>query len=525
MGNIIYRYFFAAAVIFGITSCNDFLEETPKNQISINQYFNEPEDAAAFVNQLYFLGANTLYSRGDLSYRYMMMDGYNSGLIDTEHKERVGPLEAHNLTISALNMNTILHGWWSDCYSAISQANSCLKYIPGIPGLSEEEANRYLAQARFFRAFNYFFLVQNWGDVPLITEPYESLDNIFVERTPSREVYDQIITDLEWAVNDGGLPEPPFTINNYRVNKGLAATLLADVYLQSAGYPVQENGNYAEAAKYARMVINSGQYQLIENGSIPEQSAYNKIRTSDSEREYIYSIEMHPDFRDNFIVHYTIPFAAAPPNMKIRDVFNAYRPLEEYINIYDPDLDLRIQDQQLFHTKIEWDGDVYDFNGELAPRIWYNEQAVFQTGTNGKDINVYRYPFVLLIAAEAIAQTEGVTAEAVSYLTDVRSRAYWQTDREQIKSELEQLSKDSFIEEVWTEHLRELVLDFKIWSFIRRTRKYPVTTPGNPGTVDFVNVIGHTNPWGATFQEHNLLYPLAETSLQRNKALEQNPGY
>src|SRR5690606_22025341 len=151
--------------------------------------------------------------------------------------------------------------------------------------------------------------------------------------------------------------------------------------------------------------------------------------------------------------------------------------------------------------------------------------ALFETGRGDKDLKVYRYAEVLLIAAEAIARTEGVTAEAVGYLADVRSRAYWKTDRNDIVSQLQGLTEQAFIEEVWKERLRELPMEVRMWSDIQRTRLYPETRSENPGEVQFVNVIGHSNNWGQTFQERHLLLPISQNELDRNPELIQNPGY
>ena len=140
------------------------------------------------------------------------------------------------------------------------------------------------------------------------------------------------------------------------------------------------------------------------------------------------------------------------------------------------------------------------------------------------NLHITLYSEVLLIAAESIAQTEGVTDEAVSYLTDVRSRAYWETDRSQIESELAVLSKEQFIEEVWKERLRELPLSFKIWPDIQRTRMYPVTSASNPGEINFVNIVGATNPFGKTFEEKHMLYPISLIVRQRNPNITGN-GY
>jgi len=202
---------------------------------------------------------------------------------------------------------------------------------------------------------------------------------------------------------------------------------------------------------------------------------------------------------------------------------NAYRPVEELVRIYDPEKDLRVQEKQFFHTQREIDGELYEF--ELSPYLYHDTEALFTTNRGDKNLNVYRYAEVLLIAAEAIARSEGVTSEAVSYLADVRARAYWQTDRSVIEEELSGLSVQNFVEEVWKERLREFSLEWKIWFDIQRTRQYPTTNEANPGEVNFVNVIGHTNPWGATFQEHHLLFPISDNDLQTNPNLVQNPGY
>ncbi len=512
-------------ITFAFTSCESFLEENPRNQITLSQYFTTPEDAEASVNALYYSGVPTLYVDGSFEGSSMMMSGYMSGLFDNGRKESPGPIEAQNLTLDPVNLSVKLYNWWAGCYKAISDANVALKYIPTTESLSGTDANRLLAEAKFFRAWNYFFLLKTFGDVPLITEPVDNLDNIYVERTAARTVYDLIIEDLEWAIDNGGLNDAPFYLNGNRITKGVVETLLADVYLQMAGYPLQSDDKYVKAANVAKMVINSGKYQLIENGDDPQESAYNVMRTSDNEPEYIYAIEMNEDLRANGFSVYTIPTHSSPPGTKVGDfMWNGYEPLDEYVNIYDSQKDLRIQDKQLFHTKVEKDGETYEFN-EWAPYIWYDEVAIFETGRNGQDMNVYRYAEILLIAAEAIAQTEGVTNEAVSYLADIKARAYWQTEKSQIISELNGLTKDQFIEEVWKERLRELPFNYKIWYDIQRTRKYPVANLSDKGKVDFVNVIGHTNPFGATFKEYHLLYPISETVMQRNPALQQNPGY
>lgn len=507
-----------------IISCNKFLEEEPKNQISVDQYFNQPDDVRSAVNALYGIGALRRYIAGDFQIN-AMLGGYLSGYFENERTERPGPFEANNLTLGPINMDEYLFNYWRDTYDAISKANTAIKYIPQVQGLDNAEENKLMAEARFFRAFNYFALVRDFGDVPLVTEPFESLDNIYIPRDSSSMVYDLIIEDLEWALTNGGLSEVPFHSNGFRITEGVIAVTLANVRLQKAGFPLEGGASdYAEAAAAARIIINSGQYSLIPNGSIPDESAFEVMRVSETENEFLFSIEADEQFRSTNYFQLTIPKYAAVPDVIPGDVWIVYRPLDEYINMYDPTLDLRIQNRQIWQNSIERNGEVFDFNGNWAPYTWYDEIALFETGRGGNNININLYSEVLLIAAEGIAQSEGVTSEAIQYLADVRSRAYWQTDRSLIESELASLNVEDFTREVWKERLRELPLIFKTWSDIQRTRMYPISNSENPGEIDFLNVIGASNPYGAVYEEKHLLLPISTRVRDRNPELTSN-GY
>lgn len=516
-----------ALSFWAFSSCDNFLAETPKDEISVDQLLETPEGARGLINGLYRDGqGEDFYDSGGFGGADAMMGGYMSGYFDNEGKgERIQGQVAQDLQVGPEVLNQFFDEWWSGHYDVIARANTALKYIPEMSGMSDDEKSQLMAEARFFRALNYFSLVKSFGDVPLLTEPTESSsENMEVERSSSDSVYTQIVEDLNWALNQGSLADGAFAMSDYRITRAAAYTLLADVYLQRSGYPLQQTDNYANAAEAARAVIQSGTHQLVQHGQTTEESAYNKMRTSDTDREYIYGIEYESEIDPSEYPRITVPGVVRPAGINYGRTLNAYRPINRFIQMYDPDEDLRVQNQQLFYNSFERDGQRYNF-GEWAPYLWFEEDAIFNTGRGGRDTRVYRYADVLLIAAEAIALSEGVTDEAISYLADVRSRAYWQTDRSEIVASLTGLSEQEFVEEVWKERLRELALNFKIWSDIQRTRKYPVPSEDNPGEVTFVDVIGQSNNWGQTYEEHHLIYPLPDDEIQTNPALEQNPGY
>jgi hypothetical protein len=371
-------------------------------------------------------------------------------------------------------------------------------------------------------------LVKFFGDVPLLTEPYESLENLYVERTSSDKVYALIEADLQEAV--AGLEDKTFT-DEFRITKHTAGALLANVYLQWSGYPLQTN-HYADAADAARSVIRSGKHTLVgnEGSSItsvdPMKSAYNILRTEDRNPEIIYAMEYNAGISDGgwWPAYAAMGEAEAKVFTSWAILKNVYGVTKAFYNVYDP-ADLRVAEKQFFYT---FYGDyAYDFDPKkigdvLAPVcnwFFFEEDAMLEAAKPDKDKPIIRYAEVLLTAAEAIAQAEGVTAEAVDYLAAVRSRAGLST------AGLSTLSKDAFIREVWAERLREFPLEFKVWDDIQRTRMYPQTDPANRGLITWVNVIGAKNPWGATFEEKHLLWPISANEIQRNPSLTQNPGY
>jgi hypothetical protein len=96
---------------------------------------------------------------------------------------------------------------WNIAYQDINTANGVLQYGATV-SLPDSTKAQYLAQAKFLRAFYYFYLVQTFGDVPLhttfITNPTTS-----DTRTPIKDVYAQIISDLTEASKE--LPAKPAT--------------------------------------------------------------------------------------------------------------------------------------------------------------------------------------------------------------------------------------------------------------------------------------------------------------------------
>ncbi|RNL93474.1 RagB/SusD family nutrient uptake outer membrane protein [Sinomicrobium pectinilyticum] len=502
-------------------SCSDFLDENPKSTVSSGNYYQTEAQAESNVNYLYRNGASQRIAAAPSAYVGShssvmgMLTGYFTNSYEGQEVvcrySRLLTRQDHTNEISANS-----DGMWDNCFKAINVANNAIVSIPGID-MDEGKRNQLVAEAKFFRAFNYFYLVKAFGDVPLLLEP-SNLDELYPERAPSSSIYDQIVSDLQDAIEV--LPEKTFAANGHRISKYVAAMLLTDVYFYTR--------DYANAKTYAKMVIDSP-HTLTTNDDLEGSSAYNKLRTIDDLNEVIYSQEYDATINDGgWWPTYAFTSSATGVFSTYSIFERVYGPVNRFLNVYEED-DLRIQPRQFFHWSYTnptnnktWTAP----EGQAGCWYYFDEEAVLNTGRSTKDWNIYRLAEAYLDYAESIAQTEGVTPEAANYLAQIQVRANTEgSSIADIESELMMLSTQEFIEACWTERLREFPLEFKIWDDCVRTMKFPQVSESAKGEVTYVDLIGAQNAAGATFKPTDLVFPISLNELQRNPNLTQNEGY
>lgn len=512
-----------ALVCLGLTSlagCNDFLKEEPKSGLTTVDYYTTEAQAKADVNYLYRNGAVRQISSAPSAYigSFASVAGMLTGYFQNSYEGQEFVCKyARELSRQKYTMQIsgTLDGVWDACYKAVNVANSALKYIPTIQ-MDASVAEGYMAEAKFFRASNYFYLVKTFGAVPFYTEPYEVATQMERERIPVETIYAQIETDLKEAIEI--LPAVKFADNAHRITKYAAAMMLASVYMQQQ--------KYAEAARYARIVIDSP-HSLATNDDYALQSAFNKLRTTDDLDECVYALEYDNAVNTtDWLPTYSCSASAVSVFTAYSIMERVYGPTDRFLNVYVP-TDLRIQPNQFFHWKYTNPntGAVWTSN-EAGCWYYFDEEALLSTGKGSKDWNIFRYAEALLDAAEAIAQSEGVTTEAADYLARVQARANREgKSAEELAAELQQLPKQAFIEACWTERLREFPLEYKIWDDCLRTGMFPMISATEKGRVDYVPLVGASNASNAVFKESDLLWPISVNEMQRNPALTQNPGY
>lgn len=138
------------------------------------------------------------------------------------------------------------------CYKAIQGANNVLNNFQNTKG-DAAAIDMIVGEAYFVRALSYYWLTRLYGSVPLILDADFKEEMLTMTKSPSKDVYDLIVSDLLEAEK----LVPNTKRNPGRPNKGTIKAYLADVYLTMAGWPLKLNDHYALAAAKAKEVIDS----------------------------------------------------------------------------------------------------------------------------------------------------------------------------------------------------------------------------------------------------------------------------
>lgn len=351
---------------------------------------------------------------------------------------------------------------WGELYRYIFSANGALEGLKNAAKITPAIRRQLLGEAFFMRAFCYFYLVNMFGDVPLVltTDAQKSKSE---SRTISTIVYGQILSDLDsarqllWAEYPDGATTQT-TIERVRPVRFAAIALQARVYL----YLHQ----FRKAIESADTVI--GHRELYELTSLKDVFLKNS-------REAIWQLQ--PVNVNYSLDGYTF--------MKDKPVYISQYLLEN--------LDARDKRRTSWLLK---DGSVY-----YPCKYRYNNP--------GKDTLEYQMMFRLgelyLIRAEASLEMGDLT-NAVAYLNVIRTRAGL--------PDIKDISVSALMDSIQVERQREL---FSEWGH----RWFDLIRTGTINDVmDQVTAEkgGYWKPWKA-------LFPLPEYDLNTDKNLTQNPGY
>ncbi|WP_299259388.1 RagB/SusD family nutrient uptake outer membrane protein [uncultured Aquimarina sp.] len=237
------NFFKYVIVLTFLTSCgDDFLEIDVVDSITEDNFYTTDDQLLSGANSLY--GQSFFTTNDKFMYSLDMLSGNSIGF------EGDAP---YRLFSVGVNNGALLEGW-EGFYKGIADANQLLKVVGGelSPEISEEVKNQVEGEARFIRAFSYFYLVRLWGEIPIIDEITSDTSSLYPLNTVS-SIYAFIENDLQRAA----ALLPSGSSDGIRVGKTAAWSYLAEMYLTLK--------DYDKSKEYAELVINSGLHNLQPN--------------------------------------------------------------------------------------------------------------------------------------------------------------------------------------------------------------------------------------------------------------------
>jgi starch-binding outer membrane protein, SusD/RagB family len=440
------------------------LKEEPSGLMAPEGFFKSPADVTAVI-----MGAYAEWNTSQIEKSFMLLLQLRSDMVDIGD---VGTA-AERIAINSFSMdasNSLISESWVRLFQSISAANTAIKAAREIT--ADDKTKKELeARARFIRAFTYFHLVRCFGDVPYMDSPIESAEVLnSIGRTPEAEVYKNIIDDLIFA--KANLPAKNTADVRNIGTQGSAATVLADVYLTLK--------QFSNAATEARFVINNASsfnYALEKN----YQDLFNaNIETTGSLKEPVFTIDKKATlFSGSYdpvegMVNLTRIKGLAPrslsvnvPSLKVYTTWDA-RDYRRKVSFEDSVLIAGVKT-----ALVKAPAAISIKRPHIAKYFRYPGPGQLISGDDRSSDHhycLYRYAEVLLIAAEAIAESDGATTEAIGYINQVRARARWNgvklTD---FPADLTAgIIKADFIKAVREERRLEFAFEFNRWYDIKR---------------------------------------------------------
>lgn len=481
-------------------SC-DFLDLSNPNAVTVGNFYQTEDDIASVCAGIYQPFKDTYYfTRQDYftdSYARVLMF-MDPGVSGGENYAFC----AHSIT----NSHSFIAARYNSIYKSIDRCNTLLKHLDDVKYAKGVTRNIYEAEARFVRALGYFYLVSEFGDVPLLLSKPGSVNDVYAAdvRQPKEKVYQAIYDDCAWIAQSPleDLQDASFC---GRASKVAALVLDAKAHLQQATDPdfAAKKSDLCAAAKTSLDAAWSKRFfNKLEDISVTD--AFD-LATQKGSKENIFQINYISGDVNN---GGSIPLYFAPQSYKntsksvVLDITLRNNPClmrEEKAAKIFPNAD---RDKDLRFINLMGEGG-YGGNTVFFTRKYTDRTT--ETAYYGADIVVFRYADVALMEAEAAYHTND-TEGAMNWLNMVRQRAGL--------NPVTGLSGKNLRNAIYEERIREFVGEGKAWEDILRGYSR-----------DEIKTMFQAD--GATmFSDKDFLFPIPYNQVILNPSgLPQNPGY
>jgi len=516
------RIFIAICILLNATACTDELLNTvPADFLSPVAYYETEEQLNYALNAVYdVLGQTSLYKTDMLA--RLGMDG-DEGYYDRETPPAAFGPATYNFTPG----NPTILSFWTTLYSGISRANFLLSNLEKSQDVDAIVKDRIRGEALFLRGYYYFLLVQNFGGVPLLLAPTADAEATDVPRSSAKEVYEQIIADMEAAES---LVAPITEIGfGGRVSKSAVRGILARVNLYMAGEPVKDATRYVAARDWAKKVMDDAEAAHRLNPDYTQVFINYAADAYDIE-ESIWEVEFQGSPGAYNETGSVGAWNGIASNNEIGGVNYGFIRATARLYLSYEGGDVR-RDWNIAPFSFANDG-TKNYFPTSTPESIYNRNAgkyrreyevVKPKANNTTPINypLLRFSDVLLMYAEAVNEISGPTAEAHYALNLVRERAHASL----FEGPTAFADPNEFRNEIQNERSREFAFeslrkpDLIRWGIFVPSMKIVLDQmnthiPGSFRSYTFRNV-----------SDKHVIFPIPSRELTLNRALTQNDNW
>ncbi|MBO9572803.1 MAG: RagB/SusD family nutrient uptake outer membrane protein [Chitinophagaceae bacterium] len=468
---------FFLLVIFHF-ACKKIVNVKPPVQtITSGQVFADSTQSAGAINGIY-----TRLAKGSLSFGLgfgnsftTILAGYSADELVPTFAGDFGDLFYRNLLIADNSTSPL----WTEAYPIIYQTNACIEGLEQSTTISSTARDLMIGESKFLRAFCYFYIVNFFGEIPLITSTAWQQ----TQKTPKssiNDIYKQIEKDLLEASTKLRSDYSISSNERIRANQAAANALLARLYLYTNKWEEASNTSSLLINNNVLFSLNQDLNQVFSVNNSEAILQWNKNPTIDPYNVLTEGI---------FFLPY--PDASSPPFNQVSD---------QLLNSFEAD-DLR---------KVSW------IKTDTFYNFPYTYPFKYKVGFGDRQLGapvteqyvVLRLAEQYLIRAEALAHLNQLS-EAVNDLNIIRNRAG-------LPSLPDNLDQAAVLQAVEDERRHELFLEWgHRWFDLKRT-----------GRVDAVmSVVTPLKNGGKPWSSHQQYYPIPLDELSRNPFLSPTPGY
>lgn len=265
------RIILSLIIAFGflcIGGCEKILEKTPDGQTTIDKVLSNYGRTKGLIDAAY---GEIYQARDQISFVMSPIEAL------TDNAFWAATYNAYEWHNGSLSLSNPVINWpwtspseqlWPDFWRGIRLANNAIKYLPQSTAITDQERATWIAEARVLRCWYYMNLLEFYGPMPWIEEPFEATYTGYNELV--RPTYDEIASKIESELMDviqsKTLPDRQPPADARRVDNGIAYAIRARVLLYNASplnNPENDRAKWQRAADAADDVIKLPSYQLV----------------------------------------------------------------------------------------------------------------------------------------------------------------------------------------------------------------------------------------------------------------------